>query len=335
NDTWDLATSVGATATMVAAARAIATKTEVPLIDDPFAEPLVCAVGVDFFTRWATGELNTADVDDSAAGWRLAYMPDAMAARTRYFDTFFADATRAGIRQAVILASGLDARAYRLSWPTDMTVFEIDQPQVIGFKTTKLAELGAAPTTDLRTVSIDLRHDWPAALRDAGLDSTRPTAWIAEGLLGYLPPEAQDRLLDNITALSAEGSRLAVEAVPDMSHLDVDKAREIMRKATAKWRDHGFDLEFTDLGYEGERHDVAAYLQPMGWQSVGTSASQLLADNGLAAIPQNTDSVSVADTVYYTSTLRRVQESCHTNHAQAHITVAKRPTANCGVRAGY
>jgi methyltransferase (TIGR00027 family) len=116
-------------------------------------------------------------------------MPDAMAARTRYFDSFFLDATQAGIRQAVILASGLDARAYRLAWPADMTVFEIDQPRVIEFKSTTLAGLRAAPTADLRTVSIDLRLDWPAALRDAGLDSDRPTAWIAEGLFGYLPPE--------------------------------------------------------------------------------------------------------------------------------------------------
>jgi methyltransferase (TIGR00027 family) len=303
NDTWDLATSVGATATMVAAARAIATKADEPVIEDRFAEPLVRAVDVDFFTRWVAGELAAADVDDNDSGWKLEHMPNAMAARTRFFDQFFRDATQAGIRQAVILASGLDARAYRLAWPADMTVFEIDQPQVIEFKTATLARLGASPTADRRTVAVDLRHDWPAALVDAGLDTRRPTAWIAEGLLGYLPPEAQDRLLDNITALSADGSRLASEAVPDMSQVDLEQAREMMRKATAKWRDHGFELEFADLGYEGERNDVAAYLENLGWRSVGTPMSQLLADNGLAAIPQSNDSVSVADTIYYTSAL--------------------------------
>ncbi|MBY0387814.1 MAG: class I SAM-dependent methyltransferase [Mycobacterium pseudokansasii] len=234
NDTWDLATSVGATATMVAAARAIATKAPAPLIEDRFAEPLVRAVGVDFFTRWATGDLVAADVDDDESVWKLEHMPDAMAARTRFFDSFFRDATQAGIRQAVILASGLDARAYRLAWPADMTVFEIDQPQVIGFKTATLARLGAAPAADLRPVAVDLRHDWPKALLHAGFDRSRPTAWIAEGLFGYLPPAAQDRLLDNVTALSADGSRLGCEAVPDMSRLDVDKAREMMRRATAK-----------------------------------------------------------------------------------------------------
>ncbi len=301
NDTWDLATSVGATATMVAAARAIASKADNPLIVDRFAEPLVRAVGVDFLTRLATGELAAADVDDDDAPWKLEHMPVAMAVRTRFFDSFFHDATRAGIRQAVILASGLDARAYRLEWPAGMTVFEVDQPQVIAFKTTTLADLGAEPTVDRRAVAVDLRNDWPAALIEAGFDKSQPTAWIAEGLLGYLPPEAQDRLLDNISALSADGSRLATEAIPDMSDVDHDQAREMMRKATEKWRAHGFDLEFSELGYEGDRNDVAAYLDTLGWRSTGRPMSELLADNGLPAIPQGNDSVSVADTVYYTS----------------------------------
>jgi methyltransferase (TIGR00027 family) len=301
NDTWDLATSVGATATMVAAARAVATNADNPLIDDRFAEPLVRAVGVDFLTKLAAGELAAADVDDDESGWKLEHMPVAMAVRTRFFDAFFRDATQAGIRQAVILASGLDARAYRLDWPAGTTVFEVDQPQVIAFKTSTLAELGAEPTTDRRTVAIDLRHDWPAALIEAGFDKSQPTAWIAEGLLGYLPPEAQDRLLDNISALSAAGSRLATEAIPDMSEVDHDQAREMMRKATEKWRAHGFDLEFSELGYEGDRNDVAAYLDTLGWQSTGKPMSQLLDENGLPAIPQGNDSVSVADTIYYTS----------------------------------
>lgn len=305
NDTWDLATSVGATATMVAAARAIATNADNPLIEDRFAEPLVRAVGVDFFTRWVSGDLVAADVDDHESGWKLEHMPAAMAARTRFFDSFFQAATQAGIRQAVILASGLDARAYRLAWPADMTVFEIDQPQVIEFKAATLAELGAAPQAELRTVSVDLRNDWPKALVDAGFDKSRPTAWIAEGLFGYLPPEAQDRLLDNITALSADGSRLACEAIPDMSEVDTEKAHEMMRRATAKWREHGFDLEFGDLGYQGERSDVAAYLDNLGWRSVGVQMSQLLADFGLDSIPQTNDSVSVADTVYFSSVLAK------------------------------
>ncbi|WP_295793934.1 class I SAM-dependent methyltransferase, partial [uncultured Microbacterium sp.] len=143
NDTWDLASSVGATATMVAAARAVASQADQPVIDDPFAAPLVRAVGIDFFTRLATGELTPADLDaeggdggSSPVG--MSRFADGMAARTRFFDDFFTDAAAAGVRQAVILASGLDARAYRLSWPQDMVVYEIDQPEVIEFKTTTL-----------------------------------------------------------------------------------------------------------------------------------------------------------------------------------------------------
>ena len=119
----------------------------------------------------------------------------------------------------MILASGLDTRAYRLPWPADTVVFEIDQPEVIAFKSRTLAELGAEPTAERRTVAIDLREDWPSALQAAGFDPTQPTAWIAEGLLIYLPPDAQDRLFDDITALSAPGSRIATE------HMDMATCR--------------------------------------------------------------------------------------------------------------
>ncbi len=302
NDTWDLATSVGATATMVAAARAVATKADNALINDQYAEPLVRAVGVDFLTRWAAGDVDIAEVDSEDSTWKLQQLPDAMAVRTRFFDAFFADATQAGIRQAVILASGLDARAYRLSWPAGMTVFEVDQPEVIAFKTQTLSDLGASPTTDRRTVAIDLRNDWPAALAEAGFDKNQPTAWIAEGLLGYLPPDAQDRLLDNISALSADGSRLATEAIPDVSDIDEEKVREMMRKATDTWRAHGFDLDFDELGYQGDRNDVAEYMDGLGWRSVGRPMSELLVENGLPPVPESSDSVSVGDTIYYTST---------------------------------
>ena len=299
DDSWDLATSVGATATMVAAARARATNGDAPLIDDPFAEPLVRAVGVDFFTRWATRELHPDDVDDPTASWGMQPMTNLLTARTRYFDEFFLGAAQAGIRQAVILASGLDSRGYRLSWPDGMVVFEIDQPKVIEFKTDTLSALGAAPTADLRPIAIDLRQDWPAALRQAGFDPGQPTAWIAEGLLGFLPPEAQDRLLDNITELSARGSRLATETFSNSS--DSSDAEEEIRRATRGWREHGFDLEIWDLGFPGERHDVAAYLHTRGWRSVGTTITELLSEAGLPAAPVNDGAFGQA--IYYTSEL--------------------------------
>ena len=114
-DTWDLPTSVGATATGVAVGRALASRAPDPLINDPFAEPLVRAVGVDFFTHIASGELDPDEADDGA-GFGMTRMTGMMAVRTRLIDDYFADAGAAGVRQVVILASGLDARAYRLPW---------------------------------------------------------------------------------------------------------------------------------------------------------------------------------------------------------------------------
>ena len=124
-DTWDLASSVGATATGVAAARALASRGPNPLIDDPFAEPLVKAVGTEIFSKMLSGEI---DLDEADPSFNRQRMAEGMAVRTRFFDNFFSAATDAGIRQAVILASGLDTRAYRLPWPSGTTVYEIDQP---------------------------------------------------------------------------------------------------------------------------------------------------------------------------------------------------------------
>src|SRR6476660_3018249 len=171
-DTWDLASSVGATATAVAASRAMASRGPDALLHDPFAEPLVRAVGIDVFVKLVDGDR---EIDDPLLNRQT--MNEQITVRTRYFDDFFTAATDAGIRQAVILASGLDARAYRLRWPAGTAVYEVDQPQVIDFKTTTLANLGAEPTADLRVVGVDLRNDWPAALRAKGFDIAQPTAW--------------------------------------------------------------------------------------------------------------------------------------------------------------
>lgn len=271
-DSWDLASSVGATATMVAASRALASQGPDALLDDPLADPLVRAVGSEPFIRIIDGEVTFED--DPLLNRRTRI--EQMTVRTRFFDDFFTGATGDGIRQAVILASGLDTRAYRLRWPAGTVVYEVDQPQVIEFKTSTLAGLGAAPTAERRAVGIDLRDDWPAALREHGFDATQPTAWSAEGLLPYLPPEAQDRLFDNITALSAPGSRLATEHVPD-PHAFSD---ERLQRITERWRSAGFGLDAADLFYQGERSVVVEYLTGHGWQVTAHPAKELYARNG-------------------------------------------------------
>jgi methyltransferase (TIGR00027 family) len=297
NDSWDLATSVGATATLVAAGRARATKDA--LIDDRFAEPLVRAVGVDFFTRWANGDIDTVEVDEPGAAWGMQRMTELLAARTRYIDAFFAEAASTGVRQVVILASGLDARGYRLPWAPGTTVFEVDQPEVIEFKVATIEALGAEPTAEIRAVPIDLRHDWPSALTQAGFDTGRPAAWAAEGLLGFLPPDAQDRLLHNITALSAEGSQLVAEVF-----LNTGVNQSALDGASGRWRENGLDVALDNLGFPGERNDAATYLQDRGWQPVCTPLNQLLADNGLPLQPDG-DDAPFAKNYYCTAVLHK------------------------------
>jgi methyltransferase (TIGR00027 family) len=272
DDSWDLASSVGATATMVATSRAMASRGPEPLLNDPFAEPLVRAVGLAPFVRILDGDLSFED--DPVLNRKTR--TEQMTVRTRFFDDYFTNAAHSGVRQAVILASGLDTRGYRLPWDDGVVVYEIDQPEVIEFKTRTLADLGAAPTAELRTVAIDLRDDWPAALRAKGFDTTQPTAWSAEGLLPYLPADAQDRLFDNITALSAPGSQLATEHVPDPNAFTGERLKQI----SERWRSFGFDLDAEDLFYAGDRAVVVDYLTEHGWQVEAHPARELFARNG-------------------------------------------------------
>ncbi|MGV0069643.1 class I SAM-dependent methyltransferase [Mycobacterium colombiense] len=293
-DRWDLATSVGATATMVAAQRALSS--DAKLIDDPYAAPLVRAVGIDVYVRLVNGEI--------AAGGNAEFDPQrmarGMACRTRFYDQFFLDATRGGIRQVVILASGLDSRAYRLPWPAGTVVYEVDMPEVIEFKTLTLGDLGAEPTAERRTVAIDLRDDWASALQAAGFDPQAPSAWSAEGLVVYLPDEAQDALFDNITTLSAPGSRLAFEFVPDTAVF-----------ADPRWRAHhdrmselGFEIDFNDLVYHGQRSHIVDHLGRRGWQTSSQTIAELHAANGF--VYANDDvAAAFADVTYSSAVLGR------------------------------
>ena len=274
-DTWDLASSVGATATMVAAARALASEEPNPIINDPFAAPLVRAVGLDFFTRLVDGDVAGCQVDET--GERdLQLETDSIAVRTRFFDDFFLNAARDGVRQAVILAAGLDARPYRLSWPSGSVVYEVDQPKVIEFKSATMSALSAAPAANRRTVGIDLREDWPTALRHSGFDDSKPTAWSAEGLLMYLPPEAQDRLFDNITALSAPGSKLATEYHGDSDRTMSERAKQF----NDRWANLGCDIDLSGLFFDGERSNVVDYLAGSGWRVSTRPRRELFTDYG-------------------------------------------------------
>jgi methyltransferase (TIGR00027 family) len=178
-------------------------------------------------------------------------------------------------------------------------VYEIDQPQVIEFKTGTLADLGAAPTADRRPIGIDLREDWPAALRQNGFDVSQPTAWIAEGLLVYLPPEAQDRLFDNIAALSAPGSRVATEHFPDPAVFSDERAKRL----SDRWSRLGFGLNMSDLIFHGERSTVVDYLTAHGWDVTARSAKEMHAHNGFE-FPEDELAAALGDMSYVAATLK-------------------------------
>lgn len=300
-DSWDPASNVGTTATMIAAYRALASQGPDALLNDPLADPLVRAVGLEQFIRMIDGEIA---FEDDPLLCRSAASAQ-MAVRTRFFDDFFSAAADAGIRQAVILASGLDTRAYRLGWSDDMVVYEIDQPQVVEFKTATLAELGAVPTVDRRPIGIDLRDDWPAALRQNGFDTNQPTAWIAEGLLIYLPPDAQDRLFDNITGLSAPASQLATEHFPDPALVSGAHAREL----SARWKRTGLDFELSEVTYSGERRTVIEYLTTQGWQLTAQTVRELYACNGFD-FPDDEMAAAFGEISYVAATLASVLPAC-------------------------
>lgn len=280
NDSWTIAESVGATAVMVAAARAIAARAARPVAVDQFAQPLVDAVGVEFWSKFAAGEIVVDEEDEQKFGSPAA-LANAMAVRTKFFDEFFASAGQSGVRQAVILASGLDSRAYRLPWPDGTTVYELDQPQVIEFKTKTLAGLGARPSAKRVAIPADLRHDWPEAVVAAGFEPGAPSAWSAEGLVAYLPAEAERLLYERIDALSAPGSRVAVEYIENLHELPAERFKE----ATERFAALGLDLDMADLFYhEAGRDDATRWFAARGWTTETVTGSQLLDRSGLPAV---------------------------------------------------
>ncbi|MFR9727628.1 SAM-dependent methyltransferase [Saccharopolyspora sp. MS10] len=246
HEQWDIVSGVGITALAVASGRAGESRRADRLIEDPYAQDLVAAA--------ASPRL---DALTGASAEIQAAMSGYLGVRTRFFDEYFLRAAAGGVEQAVILASGLDTRAFRLGWSDGLRVFEIDQPKVLEFKDTALGELGATPAADRTAVPVDLRDDWAGALREAGFDPARPTAWLAEGLLPYLPAEAEAQLLATVHRLSAPGSRLSVEHVSGPRNRILSD--EILRIG------HEWGIDLADLLDTAERPDPGDELTGLGW----------------------------------------------------------------------
>jgi methyltransferase (TIGR00027 family) len=287
-DSWAITELVGATALGVAASRAAETAGPDPLIRDEFARVLVSSAGPTW-ARLADAELAWLDGDlQGQRAHRLGI--DYQAVRTHFFDEYFGNAVNAGIRQVVILAAGLDSRAYRLNWPPGTAVYEIDQPKVLEYKTGTLEQHGAVPTASRRPVPVDLRDDWPAALTAAGFDRTQPTAWLAEGLLPYLPSDAQDRLFEMFTALSAPGSRVAIEAFGMNSRSNSQRWLRMRERL-------GLDVNVQALTYhEPDRTDAIEWLTGHGWQVEAVNNRDEMARLG-RPVPDDLDDEAVRSTL--------------------------------------
>ena len=272
-DTWDITTSVGSTALFVATARALEAQKPDPLAVDPYAELFCRAVGgpsADVLDgKVPDHPLKTADFGEHFVNFQ--------GARTKYFDEYFLRAADAGVRQVVILAAGLDSRAYRLAWPAATTIFELDRPQVLDFKGEVLNEHGAQPRAERREIAVDLREDWPQALRDSGFDPAKPSAWIAEGLLIYLPAGAQEQLFTGIDSLAGHGSHVAVEDGTPLKPDEFEAKVEQERAAIASGEEQ---RPFFQLVYNEQHARAADWFDQRGWTAVGTPLTDYLREAG-------------------------------------------------------
>jgi methyltransferase (TIGR00027 family) len=285
NDSWEITESVGSTALGVAAARAAETVSENALIQDPFAQVFLDAAGPGMWSLTSDPKLSAALTElEPDIGAHAQVMVDFMAVRTKWFDDLFLDAVSSGIRQVVILASGLDSRSWRLPWPDGTTVYELDQAKVLEFKSGTLARHGAQPAARLVSVAVDLREDWPKALQEAGFDASAPTMWSAEGLLRYLPAAAQDLLFERIDSLSAPGSRLATNG-PSKNAVNPEllaSQRELStRFRAAAAQVLGAEIpNVEELWYPEDRTEIVDWLGEHGWEASSIGMADLLARHG-------------------------------------------------------
>ncbi|PWK84203.1 methyltransferase (TIGR00027 family) [Lentzea atacamensis] len=265
---------VARTAVLIAAARANEQRHLHRLFDDPLAAGLVEAAG-------SANDLNGVR---TLAG-------DHFVLRTRYFDDQLLGTAQP---QVVIMAAGLDTRAFRLKWPPGTRLFELDLPGLLEFKEDALHDLGAQPTCDRVVVPCDLREDWATALIHAGHDPKRPTAWLLEGLFMFLPPDAGEQLMYWVSALSARGSTLALEHV-NRAFRDLPQMRAVHER---------FDA--LDARWRSDVEDPVEWLDGYGWDATVTHQVDLAARHE-RPVPAITDPRKVGDArIWLASAVRTV-----------------------------
>ncbi|CAL2066629.1 MULTISPECIES: class I SAM-dependent methyltransferase [Streptomyces] len=271
---------VGLTALLVAAARAIETHRHDSLAQDIYAEPFVRAAPA--CADWPVRIQQVPDGDDDPLWGRFARY---FGLRTRVLDDFLLRSVRTSARQVVLLGAGLDTRAFRLDWPSDCVVFEIDRAGVLDFKHQVLTDLSATPRVKRVPVPVDLRDDWVTALSTAGFDPAVPSVWLAEGLLFYLPSPAETSLIDMVDRLSAEGSALAYEAKLEKDLLQYRDSAIY----TATREQIGIDL--LHLFDKGPRPDSVGHLSAKGWSTSVHTPFEFTHRHGRGPLPEPNDAL--------------------------------------------
>ncbi|MED5811198.1 class I SAM-dependent methyltransferase [Mycolicibacterium sp. 050232] len=292
-DHWDITTSVGSTALFVAASRALEAQKDDPLAVDQYAEVFCRRVGGE----WTTAVEGTDPEHPLQTEFGESFVTF-QGARTKYFDEYFTRAIEAGVQQVVLLAAGLDSRAYRLPWADGTVVYELDQPRVLEFKRATIDGLDEAPTAERREVPIDLRDDWPRALQDRGFDPSRPSAWIAEGLLIYLPATAQEQLFAGIDALAAPGSFVGIEEAVPMP----DEAFEAKR---AEALSSGEENAFFTLVYNQQHAPAEQWFGSRGWAAAATPLHRYLAEVGRPVPAPDSEAGAMTGTISLVSATKR------------------------------
>ncbi|MFJ6572730.1 class I SAM-dependent methyltransferase [Streptomyces sp. NPDC091292] len=273
---------VGLTALLVAAARAIETHRHDTLARDVYAEHFVLAAPA--CADWPVRIHQVPDGDANPLWGRFARY---FGLRTRVLDDFVLRSVHTGgARQVVLLGAGLDTRAYRLAWPPGCVVFEIDREGVLAFKHRVLDGLSAAPKAARVPVPVDLRADWVGALADAGFDPAAPSVWLAEGLLFYLPPDAETFLIDTVDRLSRPGSALAFEVKLEKDLLEYRDSP--LYTSTA--RQIGIDL--LRLFDRGTRPDSAGDLVAKGWSTSIHTPFDFTRHHGRGPLPEPNDALA-------------------------------------------
>ncbi|MEW2079049.1 SAM-dependent methyltransferase [Streptomyces sp. NPDC013433] len=271
---------VGLTALLVAAARALETYRPDSLAQDAYAEHFVRAAPA--CADWPVRVQQVPDGDGNPLWGRFARY---FGLRTRVLDDFLLRSVRTGARQVVLLGAGLDTRVFRLDWPSDCVVFEIDRAGVLAFKHRVLTDLPATPKAKRVPIPVDLRADWVTALTTAGFDPAAPSVWLAEGLLFYLPSPAETYLIDAVDRLTAEGSALAFEAKLEK---DLLKYRD-SAIYTATREQIGIDL--LRLFDKGPRPDSAGGLRTKGWSTSVRTPFDFTHQHGRGPLPEPNDAL--------------------------------------------